>query len=320
MFALRGIVVWLAAFAVVYGATSIAVLPTWQKLSSYLQGLSAPRRADALFLLRVLPLISAALITAAFAVPSFLIFEPRLVQEQMGVALVSLSLIGLAVVIVGSGRAAAALTHVSRTIADWMPAAHGLRARALETPGSVSVLQVSPKAPPMTLAGVFRPRILLSEAVASRLSSSEFHAALNHELAHVRRKDNLRKLLLQFVAFPGMRGLEAAWLEAAEIAADDHAISNSREALDLASALIKLSRFAPLQPPVELTAALVHTPASLVDARVKRLLAWEARSPAGPKLPIARVVIVGGIMLSALAFSYVPLLVRVHALTEWLVR
>ena len=76
----------------------------------------------------------------------------------------------------------------------------------------------------------------------------------------MRRRDNLKKLLLRFVAFPGMAGLEAAWLEATEMAADDAAVSNAGEALDLAAALIKLSRLGPVEAPVDLTAALVHSP------------------------------------------------------------
>jgi Zn-dependent protease with chaperone function len=64
--------------------------------------------------------------------------------------------------------------------------------------------------------------------------------ALNHEVAHVSRRDNLKKLLLRFVAFPGMSGLETAWLEATEMAADDAAVSTAGDALDLAAALIKL--------------------------------------------------------------------------------
>ena len=71
--------------------------------------------------------------------------------------------------------------------------------------------------------------------------------------------------------------LERAWREATEMAADDAAVSNVSEALDLAAAVIKLSRLAPLEPPAELTTALVHSPAESVNARVERLIAWSER-------------------------------------------
>ena len=88
----------------------------------------------------------------------------------------------------------------------------------------------------------------------------------------MRRRDNLKKLVLRFVAFPGMSGLEQAWLEATEMSADDAAVATEAEALDLAAALIKLSRIASAEAPADLTAALVHLPGSLMNARVERLI------------------------------------------------
>jgi Zn-dependent protease with chaperone function len=140
-------------------------------------------------------------------------------------------------------------------------------------------------------------------------------------LAHIRRRDNLKKLLLRFVAFPGMIGLEAAWLEATEMASDDASVSNGGEALDLASALLKLSRSASVEPPVDLTAALVHSPAAIMNARVERLIAWSADrlmpsqrfSPwYGLSATVATVAV--------FALTYSHLLARVHTATEWLVR
>src|SRR5258708_34685891 len=136
----------------------------------------------------------------------------------------------------------------------------------------------------MTAAGIVRPRVLLSGAAESLLTASELQTALNHEIAHVHRRDNLKKLLLRFVAFPGMAGLEAAWLEVTEMAADDAAVSNAGEALDLAAALIKLSRLGPSGARADLTAALIHSPASAMNARVGRLIAWsEDRLGAAPR-------------------------------------
>ena len=48
--------------------------------------------------------------------------------------------------------------------------------------------------------------MLLSGAAELVLTTNELQTALNHEIAHVRRRDNLKKLLLRFVAFPGMAG------------------------------------------------------------------------------------------------------------------
>jgi len=104
------------------------------------------------------------------------------------------------------------------------------------------------------------------------------------------------------------------------MAADDAAVSTSSEALDLASALIKLSRLAPGGPAPQLSLALVHTNASTLNARVERLIAWnsgaqEATAGLAPWYSLAAVATAAG-----LAFTYSQLLARLHTATEWLVR
>lgn len=227
MFALRGIVISLAVFALLYSLLSFAVLFTWRGLGLCVKPFSARRRAELFFGLRVLPLLCAALVTVVFAIPSFVILEPRSIQERLSGVPLLLALLGLAVVLYGFGKSLTALRRASRMIAKWTRGAVGV-----ETRSAVRVLQVSGDVPAMTAAGVARPRVLLSGAARSVLSAAELDAALSHELAHVHRRDNFRKLLLQFVAFPGMSGLEFAWLEATEMAADDAAVSNAGEALD----------------------------------------------------------------------------------------
>jgi hypothetical protein len=118
-----------------------------------------------------------------------------------------------------------------------------------------------------------------------------------------------------------MAALECAWRETTEMAADDAAVSSVSEALDLAAAVIKLSRLAWLQPPTELTTALVHSPAGSVNTRVERLIAWKElrRNPArGYSVGYALCAAAGAV--ATLAVTYSALLVRMHAATEWLVR
>jgi len=84
----------------------------------------------------------------------------------------------------------------------------------------------------------------------------------------------LKKAILNFLPFPGMTGLGEAWQEAAELAADDGAVSSRKEALDLAAALIKLSRHYPHQMIPDFATSLVSGGESTTK-RVERLLAWE---------------------------------------------
>ena len=321
MFAVRGIAVSFSIFVMLYCALSLAVCGVWRSVRPGGQQDSARRWADLLFTLRLLPFVVATGVTLALAVPSFLLLEPRAGNEPMGAVPVILGVCGMAVVLAGMWKAAAALLRVSRTVAGWSSGSRVIDSSALDSRASVPVWRVSETAPPLTAAGILRPSVWLSEAAESVLSERELQSALRHEVVHVRRRDNLRKLILRLVAFPGMGELESAWREVTEMAADDAAVSSASEALDLAAAVIKLSRLAPLKAPAELTTALVHSPAESVSARVERLLAWtEPRQIPAKKYSWGYALCSAVAAAVTLAVTYSELLVRVHAATEWLVR
>jgi len=314
MFALRGLAVSLSVFAIVYSALSLVVCLSWRRLRDQVQNPPPLRIANFLFALRMLPLVAAVTVTAALAVPSFVLLEPRAVDEPMGLLPILLGCGGMAVVLIGSLNTARTMRKVSQTVSTWTNQAQSIQN------GPVPVLRIPSPIPPMTAVGIFRPRILISSAAEFVLFDRERRAALNHEMVHVRRRDNLRKVLLQFVAFPGMAGLETAWLEATEMAADDAAVTNASEALDLAAALIKVSRL-PAEPVADLTTALVRSPASIMNARVERLLAWKDHRAS--TRPAVSAWYGGAAALAAFAtfaLTYSHLLVRVHTATEWLVR
>jgi beta-lactamase regulating signal transducer with metallopeptidase domain len=320
MFAVRGFAISLSVFVIVYCLLSLAVACGSRRAWVRAQRLSARRAADMLFAVRMSPLIMAASITATLIVPSFLLLEPRAIDEPVGEVSLALGAYGLILGLVGIINAAIVLRKASRAVANWTSGA-----RLAQSASSVPVLTISQASPAMTATGILRPRILLSGAAKLHLTGGELQAALDHELAHVRRADNLKKLLMRFVAFPGMRGLEAAWLETTEMAADDAAVATTRDALDLAAALIKLSRMIPEAAPTDLTAALVHGPASAVQARVARLLAWKEEHgvPAGKRPRWQRLTFGLAATLAAIAMfalTYSQLLVKVHTATEWLVR
>jgi hypothetical protein len=117
-----------------------------------------------------------------------------------------------------------------------------------------------------------------------------------------------------------MAGLESAWSEAAEMAADDAAVSSLSDALDLASALIKLSRLAPVQPSAALASGLLQSSASSLRARVQRLFAWNSKQ-APSTLSMSRFVLPSALASAlCLVAGYSSVLAGMHAATEWLVR
>jgi Zn-dependent protease with chaperone function len=316
MFAARGIAVSFSVFVLVYSALSMAVYCTWRRAWIYVQKYPVRRAADLLFALRVFPLITAAVVTVAFTIPSFVLLEPRSIDEPMGAVPMALGVCGLLLAGFGVLNAAWALMRASRTIAVWTK-----EAKPVEPSGPVPVLRIARPVPALTAAGIVNPRVLMSAAAEFVLNPKELQTALRHELAHVRRRDNLKKLFLRLVAFPGMSGLETAWSEATEMAADDAAVSSAVEALDLAAALIKLSRMSPVEAPAELTTALLHSPAATMNARVERLIDWsEARRVPALKYSPWYGVGAAVAMVALFAVTYSQLLVRVHTATEWLVR
>jgi beta-lactamase regulating signal transducer with metallopeptidase domain len=321
MFALRGLAISFSIFIMLYCGLSLVVCAAWRIVWLGAQRYSARRRADLLFVLRMIPFVAATGVTLALAVPSFLLLEPRTANEPMGALPVALGVCGMAVMLAGLWNGAAALLRASRTVARWSSEARLIGLNDADSRVSIPVLRVSGAAPPLTAAGILRPSVWLSQAAEFVLSERELQSALRHEVVHLRRRDNLRKLILRLVAFPGMAELESAWREATELAADDAAVASATEALDLAAAVIKLSRLAPLEAPAELTTALVHSPAESLNARVERLIAWtEPRQTPAKRFSRGYAWCAAFAVMVTLAVTYGELLVRVHAATEWLVR
>jgi beta-lactamase regulating signal transducer with metallopeptidase domain len=310
---LRGIAVSSSIFFAIYSVLSVAVWLAWRRIWRFGQRYSAERCADLLFVLQIAPFALAAAVTVVFALPSFLLLEPRAIDEQMSVLSVLLGFSGIAVVLAGIWRASEALVKASRVVSHW-----SREARVFHS-GPMPVLLVSALAPPLTVSGILRCRVWLSRSAEFVLTKQELETALRHEAVHVRRRDNLRRLILHLVSFSGMWELEAAWRETSEMAADDAAVSNESEALDLAAAVIKLTELVSLHHPTELTSALVRSPAECFDMRVRRLIEWTEQPPAH-KGRLGYALLMAATVASTVALTYGRLLVQVHEATERLVR
>lgn len=315
MFAARCLGVSLAVFVLLYVTLSLAVARAWPLLSRSVAGLSARRIAGVLFAFRMLPVLVAAGFTLAVTVPSFLLLEPRITDEEVGAAPLLLGAFCLLLVALGIYRAVLAQRKTSQALADWLSGAHQIASVA-----PVPVYQTGAHAPSLTVAGVCTSRVLVSETTLAILTERELNTALRHEIAHVRSRDNLKKLIFRFTAFPGMTGLESAWSEASEMAADDAAVSSLSDALDLAAALIKLSRVAPTQPSAAFASALMPTSSASLRARVQRLFSWKSQSGASRDNTPRYLLPTAMASLFCLVASYSSLLAGMHAATEWLVR
>ena len=319
IFAARGVLVSLAFFATVYCFLSLLIVSIWRSLKS------TARKSDShsailgsatfLFGLRIFPFAVSAIVAVFLAFPSFWMMERASLDEDGGTFLLA----ACALLMLGSGllRVTRAQERTRRSVSEWLSARVDLRADYGADFGSRAVtatLNAAKGAPALILVGIWKPKVMVSDLATTVLSESELQVAVRHELGHQRSWDNLKKMLVNATPFPGMNHLENAWREASELAADDAAVSNLQDALDLAAALIKLSSSSKRWLEPALASGLVSGSSS-VGVRVQRLLDWK-RPRLPQRWPWALFLCV---MIAGIASNYGAALALTHRLTELLV-
>ena len=308
IFAARGLLVSLAFFAMVYCPLSMLVVLAWRSMNRIGQE-SAVGSANFLFGLRIFSFTVATVVAVFFTFPSFWLMERASLDEDAG----TFMLAACSLLILGAGlfRVLTAQARTTSAVSQW-----SLGARS-GSDASKPALSASKGAPALILVGIRRPSVLVSDMAALVLSDRELQVAVRHEFGHMRSWDNLKKVLISATPFPGMSRLESAWREAAELAADDAAVANRQDALDLAAALIKLSRSSKQWSEPALASGLVSGSCS-ISLRVKRLLEWRT---AGRRLQRTWLwtLLVLSTMIVGIASNYGATLVLTHRLTEILV-
>jgi len=239
-----------------------------------LAGRLRPRDAARLLLgLRLLPPAAAAFAVAGWCVPSFLWLEPEAASEEAGWACLAAAALGAALWALALGRASKAMAQSSRDAR--LCRRFGREERSAEDGVTVWVLDAP--APVLALAGILRPRVVMTRGLREALDPEQLAVALRHEQAHRRSHDNLKRLALLLAPdlLPGCRAfaaLERAWARFAEWDADDRAVGgDARRPLLLADALVRVARLHPVSAAAPLAAPLVGNAADL-EARVTRLL------------------------------------------------
>ncbi|MGA8538433.1 MAG: M56 family metallopeptidase [Terriglobales bacterium] len=310
MFALREITVSLTCFVLLYCLLSALVAVVWRPLK--LLHVAQQSVAALLFGFRILPLLASMVVTFALVVPSFQRLEPRSNKEAMGIVPLALGVCALLLIAYGCFGVIAAELRSIRVIACWLEDARPLEGHA----GFPVAFQSRRDAPPLTLVGVRKAKILVSESTVGLLSHDELRIALKHELQHMKSRDNLKKLIFRCCPFPGMARLESSWSEASELAADDAAVSSQCDAVDLAAALIKLSRPVPVEA---LPVCSVGFVAGSLIRRVDLLLTWDEASKAR-RVRVRTWFAVPFLVAASLfvAVAYGPVLAFTHEITEWL--
>ncbi len=314
IFVARGILVSLAFFAVMYCPLSLLVAFAGLRLNR-IGRKPTVKSANFLFGLRILSFTVSAGVAVFFTFPSFWLMERASLDEDAG----TFALAACSILILGAGlfRVLQARARTKCAVKMWSLGTSKLGGRSIGSGTDTPPLSASNGAPALILVGIRKPKVMVSDMAAIVLSERELQVAVRHELAHQHSWDNLKKVLISATPFPGMSALENAWREAAEVAADDAAVASRRDALDLAAALIKLSRsskqwFAPV-----LASELLNGSSS-IGLRVERLLQWRMT---GRRLrrtwPWTLLVLLTAIV--CIGSNYGPTLVLTHRLTEILV-
>jgi len=168
--------------------------------------------------------------------------EPLLVHLLLEWPLVAASaLLALAVLL----RGAAALRRDLRARRAIAPALAAARAERL---AGFQVRIVGDDRPLAFCAGLLRPRVHLSSGLVAALGAAELRALLEHEAAHARRRDPLRRLTRELLAaslffLPVLRQLAARRAALAELRADAAAVAAcGGDAAPLARALLAYER------------------------------------------------------------------------------
>ncbi len=131
-------------------------------------------------------------------------------------------------------------------------------------------------------SGILKPKIYLSTGLCSYLTTKELLAVAVHEAHHTKDRAPLKLFIARiFHALNFFLPINAyllnGYIAASEMAADDAALHTSGEPLELASALVKLSRHNNMD--ILSAAALFFKGTAIVEDRLRRLLSPETPPP-----------------------------------------
>ncbi len=321
-YTLRLICLCFASFFVVHSAMAAAI---WAAAPRAMRtGESMRPRSGARFLLglRLLPVTFAAVVVAGLCVPSYLWLETNESTERVGLACCALAVLGALLC------ADSLIRSVRGVFVSWrglMQSKHaGFEKR---TKQSLPIRMVNSDAPVLALAGLLRPRVIVSRSILQSLSAKELDAAIEHERAHHRSYDNWKRLALTLAPeiFPFTRAfapLNRCWAKLVEWAADDDATQgNFGRSLSLAAALVRVARIGGAFSASPLISFFLGREREL-SARIDRLIGGAPVHVGFPRrlrvaLTIA-VTAVGALVLVAIVHP--TTLASVHEILEQLLR
>ena len=260
-----------AAYATASVLTSLAVAAAWPMIRRRTRDAEATLRARAMATTRLMPALVGLMSAATIAIV-FIRYEPPDTTETPGLLLVAAASVTF-------GLGAAAARRLAGAIAAGVVCAQLLRTcgRSMARDDGTRVWVVDTDYPVAAVTGILRPRLLLSTRIIDECTPGELEAVVRHEVAHVRRRDNLVRAAMLYLPDPfayarAGREMQQAWANAAEESADDLAAGPQvAPRAELASALIRVARMDDRPAPRWVPALGFYEGANLAH-RVSRLL------------------------------------------------
>jgi bla regulator protein blaR1 len=146
--------------------------------------------------------------------------------------------------------------------------------------------------------GIFRPVLLMPSGMSERLSDSELEAILAHELAHVRRRDNLMSSVHMFIEalfwfHPMIWWIGAKLVQEREHACDEEVLRLGKDPQAYAEGILKVCEFY-LESPLACVAGVT-------GADMKERIHAIMTSHIGRKLDLTKKLLLACVGISALA-------------------
>jgi beta-lactamase regulating signal transducer with metallopeptidase domain len=321
-YTLRLLCLCFASFFLIHTALGLAVCTAAPGAMRIGESMRPRSGARFLLALRLLPATLAALAVAGLCIPSYLWLETNETTERVGLACCAMALLGMLM-------CAKSLTRAVRAAALSIQQSKRCKreGRSQCDGNSLQLTVMNSNAPVLALAGLMRPRVIVSRRVLQTLSGEELDAALAHERAHRKSGDNLKRLALflapeVFLFSRTFAGLDRCWARLIEWAADDDAAAgDSERSVSLAAALVRMARMGVAEPVSPLASSFLGNNGDL-SARVDRLLGL---APIRTN-PLRRARAVLGVAAAAITALVIAVVIRpgtflsVHHLLEQLLR
>jgi Zn-dependent protease with chaperone function len=306
---LAGLALILLAWGVFAAATSAAISLAWPALARRLRRFPPAARARAAFLVALAPSALPWALVALCLAPGFAALagvhgDHCLAHaDHPHLCLAHRAALSPTLAAVLAAAAGAALAALARARASWARARRFRSALRSSTAGELApgLMLVRFPEPFSLTAGWWRPRVWVSTALAGSLSREQLDVVIEHERAHVRNRDALRRWLAGVAALPLWPPVRRALLGelalASEQACDEAAAACAGDRQRVAETILAVERLVGSRARAPFGALAFG--GSTVPERVRSLLGAPNEPPAVRRLAAAATAIAAAFAFGA---------------------